>query len=136
MRLVIGGKKMDDDCQPSQQPCQEKAVLVCFGNNETRKREVKFICTTDDGSSDTKDLVKQIGVVFKDVISQEALPQVIVLLKSESLSCEFVEVTGVIPDKSVVKAAIYGNTNQPLLVSNPTKEACSLQVRIRSNILH
>ncbi len=76
-----------------------KTVLVCFGEI---RREVTFsslsTATVDiELSSDARELLKQIGVVFRDVITPESLGQVIVLLKNEDWSGEFLEVTGGYP---------------------------------------
>ena len=81
-------------------PC--KTVLVCLGE---RKREVRFKA---EGASDLEELLKSISEVFEDVFTQERISasQLIISVKNEDWNGEFLDATGDIPDKSVVKAIV------------------------------
>ena len=79
-----------------------KTVLVCYGD---RKREVRFKA---EGTSDLEELLKGISEVFEEVFIQEGISasQLIISIKNEDWNGEFLDATGDIPDKSVVRAVV------------------------------
>lgn len=77
----------------------EKVVLVCLGK---RKWEVAFI---DDGEG-LNTLLDAIRETFSDVFGDE---QLLLQVKNEEWSGEFVDVTGDVPDKSVLKVILLSD---------------------------
>ena len=84
----------------------QKTVLVCLGE---RKREVVF---TDDGE-DRKPLLDAIREVFSDVMG-DGSNELILQIKREEWSGEFVDLSGRVPDRSVLKAVpVVPSHDQP-----------------------
>ena len=85
----------------------EKKVLVCLGE---RKREVVFV---DDGEDVRKALLGAIRQVFSDVIDNDS-NELLLEVKHEEWSGEFVDLTGTVIDRSVVKAVLVAPSSDEI----------------------